>query len=74
MTDEPHNLILDHLRAIRGELKALQHGQQDLKNEMISLRQEVHNLRGDSLRRDQSIAGLEVSIERIKSRLDLSDA
>lgn len=77
MTDdetEPTNLILEHLRYIRGEIGEIKSGVREVKAEIISLRQQMNALQGDGLRREEVIAGLQVDLDRIKSRLDLHDA
>ena len=74
MSDSPENLILEHLRAIRAELNVLKEGQADMRADILSIRKYLHNIQGDALRREQTIAVMQVDIDRIKTRLDLSDA
>ncbi len=74
MTENVENIILDHLRKIREELSDLKAGQNELKAEILSVKNSLHNIQGDALRREHTIAGLQVDIERIKTRLELSDA
>jgi hypothetical protein len=38
MSEQPENLILEHLRHIRSELKTLKDGQTDIKAEILSIR------------------------------------
>lgn len=74
MSDEPTDLVLEHLRAIRNDTAELKSGLREVKAELISLRQQINALQGDGLRREEVIAGMQVDIDRIKTRLDLSDA
>ena len=75
MTDkEPDNLVLEILRRIQGDLSILKDGQGDLKSELIGIRKQLHAMQGDSLRQEQTIAGLRLEVDRINTRLDLSDA
>ncbi|MEM8999825.1 MAG: hypothetical protein AAGB24_06135 [Bacteroidota bacterium] len=73
-TNNVENLVLDHLRHIRDEIKILKDGQKDIKAEILSVKKSLHNIQGDALRREQVIASVQVDIDRIKSRLDLNDA
>ena len=74
MRDRGRPAQLDHLRAIRKELGVLKDGQRDIKDEIISLRKQVHAFQGDSLRRDQTMAALDLNVDRINTRLELNDA
>ena len=64
--DNTENLVLDHLRAIRADIKILKNGQAELKQEILSVKNSLHNIQGDALRREQTIAGVQVAIDRIK--------
>lgn len=66
--------MLEHLRKIRDELGVLKHGQRDIKAELMSLKHHLHAIQGEALRREGTIASIQVDVDRIKSRLDLSDA
>lgn len=74
MSSDPQDLVLEHLRAIRNDIGELKTGMREVKTELISLRQQINALQGDGLRREEVIAGMQVDIDRIKSRLELSDA
>lgn len=63
MTDEPHNLILDHLRQLRASIDALHDDVKEIKE-----RQSANDLRLASLSRD--ISGLAESDARIQIRID----
>ena len=74
MTDQPHDLILDHLRAIRGDTTEIKTALQSLKEGQLSVRDDLHSLRGDIRRQERAIASLETDIDRIKTRLDLAES
>ena len=72
--ENTENLVLEHLRAIReGQTKILDR-LANVEKEIISLRKQVHDLQGDSIRRDQTMAALSINVDRINSRLELNDA
>ncbi len=74
MTTDPENLVLEHLRYIRGAVDKLDASVRDVRAEIISLRKQIHSVQGDGLRRESVIAEMQVDLDRIKARLDLSDA
>jgi hypothetical protein len=62
-------------------LKQLQAGQAQIKaqlddhgHQLIRLREDVHGLRGDDLRRETLQVQTNMRLERIENRLDLRDA
>ena len=62
-------------------LKSLQDGQAkiltritSMESEVLSMRKQIHNVQGDSIRRDGIIAELSLNIDRINTRLNLTDA
>jgi hypothetical protein len=74
MADEPHNIILDHLRYLRTKADTTDASLRELKTMVITLREDVNGLRGDILRQERALAAVEVDLDRIKTRLDLRDA
>lgn len=74
MSDEnTDNLILEILKVIQLDLSELKGGNRDIKQEIISLRKQIHNMQGDTLRQEQTIASIHLELDRIKSRLNLVD-
>ena len=73
MATEPHDIILDHLRAIRGTVGELKNDNIEIKASLNSLRVEVNALRNDILRQERALAAVEVDVDRIKARLDIVD-
>jgi hypothetical protein len=70
---EPDNLVLEHLRAIRGEMSKLADWMQTMSTEMTALR---HHLFGaiTTLNHDHvGIAEIKVRLDRIERRLELVD-
>lgn len=67
MTDEPHNVMLDHLRAIRASQDYVEHDIKDLKFHVGQIEQTLvhHNSRFDRI---------EVRLDLIEKRLGLVDA
>lgn len=73
MVDDPHEIILEHLRYLRTRADTTDAAVRDLKTMVIGLREDVNGLRGDVLRQERALAVVETDIERIKARLDISD-
>ena len=72
--DNIHLLILDHLRAIRGDIAEMKGEIHDLKDGQTSIREQLHAIQGDGLRQERAIAALQLEVGRIKNRLSLVDA
>ena len=68
---EVENLVLDILRRMQGDMADLKQGQRSIREELISLRHQLHIMQGDGLRREQEVAGILVQLDRINTRLDL---
>ncbi len=68
---EVENLVLDILRRMQGDMADLKQGQRSIREELISLRQQLHIMQGDDLRREQEVAGILVQLDRINARLNL---
>ena len=67
MTDETANLILEHLRYLRGGMDALR---EDVRNVKIRLTHVEEGMAGVNRRIDR----IEDRLDRIERRLDLTDA
>jgi hypothetical protein len=70
---EVDNLALEILRRLQGDMADLKQGQRLIRDELMGVRQQLHAMQGDSLRREQEIAGILVQLDRINARLDLVD-
>lgn len=74
MPHDPENLVLDHLRAIRTDIAEIKSDIRELRDGQLSLREEVQAMRRDALRQERTIAGVQVDMDRVKTRLELRDA
>ena len=73
MTDTVNNLVLEQLRALRGDIARLSDDVRGLRTEMMSVR---HHVRGIELSQDVDhgdIASMKVRLDRIEKRLELAD-
>jgi hypothetical protein len=70
---EPRDLVLEHLRAIRGDIGTIKDSMRTMQAEMTSMRQ---HMAGVVTLRDHDhgdIAELKVRLDRIERRLELVD-
>jgi hypothetical protein len=74
MTEELENLVLEQLRAVRGDLGQIKDTLADHSRQFIRVRADIHDLQGDILRHDENFARLELRLDRIEKRLGLIDA
>lgn len=74
MTEQPHEIILDHLRAIRADIGKLSDDVQELKSGQVGIRNQLHGLQGDGLRYERTIATMQAELDRVNRRLELADA
>ncbi len=74
MVEDTHNIILDYLRELRAGQDRIEITVRDVKAELSSIRQHIHAVSGDGMRQEERLSRLETDIDRIKTRLDLSDA
>ncbi len=74
MTDVTNELMYEVLKRIQTDTAVLKEGQASIKQEIVSVRKQLHVIQGDNLRQEQTVAGVQLDIDRIKTRLDLSDA
>lgn len=72
MVNDPYEIILDHLRYLRGKADSTDTAVKELRGAVLGLREDVNALRGDILRQERAFAAVEVDIDRIKARLDLT--
>jgi uncharacterized coiled-coil protein SlyX len=79
MTDNVENLILEHLRAIRGDITALRDDSREVKSRLTSLetavagmRRELADLYTDVVGQHSRYDRLLERIERLEKRLELS--
>lgn len=80
MVDDPQELVLDHLRAIRTELADLKSGVSSMDRRMILMEKGIAGLRNEIALLHESYADhrydygdLKARVERIEARLSLVD-
>ncbi|OGA43543.1 MAG: hypothetical protein A3G25_19465 [Betaproteobacteria bacterium RIFCSPLOWO2_12_FULL_63_13] len=72
MTESTENLILEHLRAIRGDVGQLKDDHVFIKQRLSSLDSQVAQVHVDMAIVHNRIDNLEKRLERIEKRLDLT--
>ena len=70
---EPDNLVLEQLRAIRGELGKVAGEMQTMRVEMTAMRQHMAGMMTIQEHDHVDIAGIKSRLERIEKRLELTD-
>jgi hypothetical protein len=70
---EPDNLMLEQLRAIRGELGKVANEMQTMRVEMTAMRQHMAGMMTIQEHDHVDIAGIKSRLERIEKRLELAD-
>ena len=80
MSDEPINLVLEHLRAIRGEIVGLREDVREIKHRQIENNRQMLGLRRDQVGDAEMVARVEARLdhfgdrlERVETRLSLRD-
>jgi hypothetical protein len=74
MTQDLQQLMFEILKRLQADVAEIKQGQRGIREEIIGVRQQLHAIQGDGLRQEQTIAGILVDLDRIKSRLELADA
>lgn len=69
-----NELIYEVLKNVQADISELKSVVVELKEGQIGLRGQLHAIQGDALRQERTVAGVQLDIDRIKSRLDLTDA
>ena len=70
---ETDNIVLEHLRAIRGDISAIKSDMRGLKVEMTSMRHSMASMTTLIDHHHGEIAEIKVRIDRIERRLELVD-
>ena len=73
MMAEPENLMLEHLRAIRGDMAKLADSMRTMSSEMTAIRQHLSGIVTIQEHDHGDIAAIKVRLDRIEKRLDLVD-
>jgi hypothetical protein len=70
---DPENLVLEQLRAIRGDMGKLINEMQTMRVEMTAMRQHMAGMMTIQEHDHVDIAGIKNRLERIEKRLELAD-
>ena len=70
---EPENLVLDHLRAIRGEMAKMGQAMQSLNVEVTAIRQHIAGFMTIQEHDHGDLAAIKVRLEPMEKRLELAD-
>ena len=70
---EPDNLMLEHLRGIRGDMAKMADWMQTMSVEMTAIRQHLAGVVTIQEHDHGDIASIKVRLERIEKRLELAD-
>jgi hypothetical protein len=70
---EPENLMLEHLRAIRGEIAKMGASMQSLNVEVTAIRQHLAGFMTIQEHDHGDLAAIKARLERIERRLELAD-
>jgi predicted lipid-binding transport protein (Tim44 family) len=73
MNEKVENLVLEHLRAIRGDMGRMADDVRGLRTEMTAMRQHMAGIVTIQEQDHSDIATLKVRVERIERRLELVD-
>ena len=68
---EPDSLVLEHLRAIRGEIGKIVDEMMTMRSEMTAIRQHMSGMMTIQELDHSDIAAIKVRLDRIEKRLDL---
>ena len=70
---DPENLVLEQLRAIRGDMGKLVNEMQTMRVEITAMRQHMTGMMTIQEHDHVDIAGIKNRLERIEKRLELAD-
>jgi predicted nucleic acid-binding Zn-ribbon protein len=68
-----NELMYELLKRMQTDISALKQGQREQRDDILSLRNQMHNIQGDINSLRGSIGHIEDRLERIETRLDLRD-
>lgn len=76
-TEKPNitnELLYEVLKKIQTDIAALKMDLSDVKGSILQLREDVHRFEGGMLRIERMDAGTQLRLDRIETRLNISDA
>ena len=74
MTEEPHNLILEHLRDLRDAQRQMQADIREIREGQTAVRHMLVAMQSDDLRQEAVLAAMRSDVDTIKRRLGLVEA
>jgi septal ring factor EnvC (AmiA/AmiB activator) len=74
MTEATDNLMLEHLRAIRADIAAINSNMRDVKARLSSIESYIATLHSDQARTALTIEDLAARVERLEKRTGLIEA
>ena len=74
MIEPTNQLFFEILKSIQAALAEVKATQAEHTRQLIRVREDINNLRGDDLRREAAQAHIDLPLERIERRLELTDA
>ncbi len=73
MAEDTNNLVVEHLRHIRGRVDTLADDMSDVKTRLISIDRYLVAIHGDAASQGERPAALETRIDHLEKRLRLRD-
>lgn len=72
--NKPFDLVLELLRALRGDVTAIRQTLAEHSQQLIGIRQQIHAVEGHALRLEESLVRVDLRVERLETRAGLIDA
>lgn len=73
MADISNELMYELLKKMQADISSLKHGQREHRDDILSLRNQIHGMQGDINSLRGSIGHIEDRLERIDNRLELRE-
>jgi predicted nucleic acid-binding Zn-ribbon protein len=73
MSDKPENLVLEHLRAMRGDLSSLKDGQKLTNERLAAIEHHMAGFHVTVFSHTDELESLKQRMDRIEKRLELKD-
>lgn len=73
MAEVTNELMFELLKRMQADISSLKQGQRDQRDDILSLRNQMHSMQGDMNSVRGSIGHIEDRLERIENRLDLRE-
>ena len=67
------DLVYEILKRIQADIALLKEGQRDLRQDNLSIRNQIHNMQGDVNSLRGSFAQMDQRLDRIENRLELRE-